>query len=129
MQKQQDNKKNLVLVVIIIAVILGAYYMFAKSGDDVNDDALLVAEYQMGPDGTALSDTGMIGQDLLNLLNELESIELDDSIFSNEIFTSFEDYTIEITAQPVGRDNPFAPLPSAKSASAAKIPTINLPRR
>ena len=50
-------------------------------------------------------------QELLAILLQLRTITLSENIFSDDTFRQLQDFSQEIPPQPVGRDNPFAPLP------------------
>lgn len=65
------------------------------------------------------------GQELLVVVNKIKSIELDDSIFGDPLFTNLQDNTFEIVPKPVGRSNPFAPLGTQTTTEqpAPKAPT------
>lgn len=87
-------------VLIFIVVVIGAYVgyqsFFAPSNEVVVTSTL---------EGGAQSD-----QDLVRLLFNLKAIRLDDAIFVDPLFTSLIDYGKELVPEPVGRQNPFAPL-------------------
>lgn len=51
-----------------------------------------------------------VEQELIALLLELRSIRLDVSLFDNTDFTSLTDFSQELVAEPIGRENPFSPL-------------------
>ena len=51
------------------------------------------------------------GKEILQLLLNLKSLQLNASIFSNPAFRSLKDFGQDIPPQPRGRENPFAPLP------------------
>lgn len=52
-------------------------------------------------------------QELVATLLELRAVSLNGTIFSDPIFLSLKDFGKEIVPEPVGRPNPFAPLPGA----------------
>lgn len=58
----------------------------------------------------SLAGAPVVDQDLISLLLTLKSIKLDEKIFSDTAFRSLEDFSKELVAEPVGRNNPFAPL-------------------
>lgn len=90
--------KGAIILVAGLAVAFFAYsYFFAKPAEP-----LLSAE--------AVSGTTSVDQDLISLLLELRSIKLDDSIFSDPAFISLQDFSQNLTEEPIGRVNPFAPL-------------------
>lgn len=71
----------------------------------------------------AVSSQKKVGAKTLQLLNQVNSLNLDTEFFAGPAFTFFTSYEVEIPDQPVGRINPFAPLP--KKATSSK--NINLP--
>ena len=95
-------KKHKKLFIILIVVIIGfIVYSFFFTGSS-DDDAPLVSE------SAAASDAS--GGELLVLLNTLKGIDLDTGIFEDTTFRSLIDFSVEINPEPVGRDNPFAPI-------------------
>jgi hypothetical protein len=91
--------KNIFLFILLFVIIAAGYAYF--SGGDEGD--ILVSS---NPSGTVTE----AGRELLQLGATLRAIELDDSIFSDPAFQSLEDFGQELTPEPVGRQNPFAPL-------------------
>jgi len=55
-------------------------------------------------------------QQILEILLALRSVKLDDAIFSNNSFISLKDFSTKIIPEPVGRPDPFAPLPGEAAA-------------
>lgn len=51
-----------------------------------------------------------VDQQMIALLLTLHSITLDNSLFDNPTFMSLKDFGRELVPEPVGRENPFAPL-------------------
>jgi hypothetical protein len=130
MQNQSSNTKNIVMAVVLIVLLVIAYFMFFK-GEEVPLGETIGVE-NLGPDGMPIANGGVglgAGADLLPFLLQLNSLKLDDSIFSDPVFVSLEDYTIEIAPQPQGRSNPFAPLggESRAQAGSSRIPAPRLP--
>ncbi|MFQ5661981.1 MAG: hypothetical protein ACE5F2_01885 [Candidatus Paceibacteria bacterium] len=98
-------KKYKTLILIVGAVIIAAVaYTIFFGGED---DSLLVAEPQ---DNAASVEES----NLLTLLLDLRSVKLNDTLFSDPVFKSLEDFGQELTAEPVGRENPFAPIGSTE---------------
>lgn len=91
--------KTLILVVAIV-IIAGVAYTVLFGGED---DALLVAERS---DNVASAEES----NLLTFLLDLRAVKLDERIFSDPVFKSLEDFGQELVAEPVGRENPFAPI-------------------
>lgn len=104
-------KKNLVIIGII-AVAIGVLYYFYSSNDS---GALLTSSEQ---------EEGPVSQEILATLNNLRTIELDDSIFQDPLFLSLSDFGVTIPPVPAGRRNPFAPVgagnaPTTQATSTA----------
>lgn len=51
-----------------------------------------------------------VGQDLVDLLSELQSVKLDQSIFQSPGFTSLTDFSTILPDLPRGKKNPFSKL-------------------
>lgn len=77
------------------------------------------------------AQTTVADQELVATLLELRAVSLNGTIFSDPVFLSLKDFGKEIIPEPVGRPNPFAPLPgvvqptieSTKSAQIFAPPT------
>lgn len=94
-------KENKVLTGIIVAVVLvvGGYFAY---GTGSSDELLTTTD--------AGTPTSQVSKELLSVLANLKSISLDTSIFTDPAFLSLSDFGTTIPLEPVGRDNPFAPL-------------------
>lgn len=80
----------------IVAILYGGYVLFFAP-----------------PSEPALSVTAVIDssdQELIALLLSLKSIRLDETLFSDRLFSALKDFGQELITEPVGRTNPFAPL-------------------
>jgi hypothetical protein len=89
-----------ILFLAIVLALFGAYQFFVATPDV---PALTVTE----------TPGGGIDQDLVALLFELKSIRLDNALFEDPLFSSLQDFGQDLVAEPVGRNNPFAPLPGS----------------
>ncbi len=109
------NTKSIIFLVIVAGLAFGGvwyyknYYVVSDSEPDTMS-------------ATVVSTQKRIGTRTIQLLNQVNSLTLDTEFFETPAF-SFTSYEVEIPDQPVGRPNPFAPLP--KKASSTK--DINLP--
>jgi hypothetical protein len=90
------HKTGIAVAVIIILLFVGYGFFFGGS-----DEEALVSE-------SAVPDA--VGGDLIAILGRLQSLSLEGTVFSNPLFRSLVDFGIELTPEPVGRPNPFAPL-------------------
>jgi len=101
MDKILKNKKILSGIIILIFGFI-AYSVFLKP--DVSTTADLVT-------GTSVSNQQLVtGKEILALLVDLKSIQLQSDIFRDKAFRSLDDFSIPISPEPQGRTNPFAPV-------------------
>jgi hypothetical protein len=100
------------LLVMGLAAFVGMVGWYTLRGSS-SPDALLVTENV----GTGAPNE--TERDLVATLLQLRAIGLDGTIFSDPAFQSLVDYGIEIVPEPVGRENPFAPLPGTQIAPNA----------
>ena len=59
-----------------------------------------------------------IGADVFQILNQIQTLHIDNSLFQDSAWKSLRDNTVQIPSQNVGRANPFAPLPGEKIVSS-----------
>jgi hypothetical protein len=91
--------KSIIIVLVILIIATVAYTVIIGE----KDDSLLVSESSVDISSASQGD-------LLALLLEIRTIKLDESILSDEAFRSLKDFGQEIVPEPVGRENPFAPV-------------------
>ena len=68
-------------------------------------------------DSAVLSDTEIVGQDILSLVEKLKAISIDQDFFSSASFKNLKDFTQSIFPEARGRLNPFAIIGSDGSLS------------
>jgi hypothetical protein len=95
----KNNQTTLIAIGIVVAGFL-AYVFFFQNGN--NGSALITA--QTDPRVVAAN------QEFISLFSKLRRIDLDTSIFEDEYYNSLIDFSRPISVEPVGRDNPFAPV-------------------
>ncbi len=66
---------------------------------------------------TPSGSSAVLRQDLVNTLLTFRTVELNPKILSEPAFLSLRDFSTEIIAEPIGRLNPFAPLPALRGAA------------
>ena len=91
--------QNIFVIIGLVVIAFVGYSFFVTGG---NDNPLVVQDIDQ-------SQTA-VEQELLSLLLELRSIQLNTTLFSDERFQSLQDFNQDIVSEPVGRSNPFAPL-------------------
>ena len=91
--------KNILFALALAMILWLGYKIFFTS--DEAETALDVA---------VMTEASRDTQEFLQTLQQLRDIDFNQAIFSDARFQSFVDHRQPIIAEPVGRDNPFAPL-------------------
>lgn len=116
--------KNIVIFITIGAILVFIYLYFIKPSS--NPDNLISVISSVGGDAMASVGDSTVARDFLTLLLNVKNIKLDDTIFSDNAFTSLHDSSITITQDGTeGRPNPFAPLGVDNIASPIIVPIIS----
>jgi hypothetical protein len=113
---QPSSKKTAVAFFAILAI--GALIYFYTMGNPTDSDTLLSVE---GTPESIASEA--IGNRVLTLLQEVNSLNIDATVFNNPVYRSLVDYSIEVPPQNVGRPNPFQPFPGQIRLVPASAPT------
>lgn len=87
--------KKIIGILTLVVVLFGTFGFVSGASE-----SLLVSS----------GGVSQVGGDLLVLLLEIKSIELNGDIFSDEAFSNLKDFGVEIAPQPAGRENPFATI-------------------
>jgi len=95
---------KLIFLIVILLVVFGVWYGLSQSAPAA---PLLT---NSAPTGSPSADSA--DQQLVSTLLALRAVTLNGNIFSDPAFLSLQDFSTTIVPEPVGRDNPFAPLPS-----------------
>lgn len=99
----KKNLNNILIGVVVLAALYYGYvFFFMGSGEE---ETPLPEEEQ-----------AQVGEDLLLLLADLKTISLDESIFEDTSFKNLKNFRVELSPEPVGRDNPFAPVSGIRSS-------------
>ncbi|TSC63316.1 MAG: hypothetical protein Athens041674_198 [Parcubacteria group bacterium Athens0416_74] len=102
---------KLIFIILIVVIAGGVWYGLSISGAP---EPLLVTTT---PEGTSVSAQST-DQEIIGTLLALRAVTLSGSIFSDPSFVTLQDFGTTIVPEPVGRENPFAPLRTAAPASA-----------
>jgi len=102
------QNKLVILIVGGVALAGMVWYSFLR---DRGDGSLLQTD-----DLTVATEAD---SDIVTTLLELRAVSLSGTIFTDPAFLLLQDFGSEIIPEPVGRPNPFAPLPGAAAANAA----------
>lgn len=103
---QNKKIKIAVIIITITLIVFGIYYFYSskKSGEELR----IIDMDKTEP--VASEDILQECERIFNLLDQLKTIKLDTGFFENKFFNSLVDFSVELTPEPVGRDNPFAPI-------------------
>lgn len=110
----QKTKQIIIAVVVIIVAFFGFKMFFGNP--TASTDVPLVAE-------TGTAPQFVDGQAILILLNRLNRVTLNDSIFSNSTFNSLVSFAVPIQDQAIARPNPFAPIGVDISGPVSSVST------
>ncbi len=118
MQKQQSSKGTYIALIVIVIVSIGLYFYF--KGDPASEVDGVSSFENPAP---LSSEAAVLGGRVLNLLAQINSLKIDETLFDSVAYKSLVDYTITVPPQPVGRPNPFAPFAgSVPPASSIRLP-------
>ena len=96
----QKIKQIIIVVAVIVVAFVAFKVFFPNSG---SDNTSIVADQTN-------SVNFVDGQSILLLLNKLNRVIIDESVFSNPIFISLVSFERPLANQVSGRPNPFLPI-------------------
>jgi uncharacterized membrane protein len=98
---------NRTTISVIAAIIIAAIAYFYWSGSTATSNTIVS------------SDSSSVGSQVLDLLNQIQSLHIDANVFNDPGYKTLRDYSVPIPSVDVGRPNPFAPLPGFSSAGSS----------
>ncbi len=105
----RQNKVTIgICVTAVLALVI--YFMYFSGGSS-------------GAPLTSSSSASTASQNILVTLQNLNTIKLDPSIFTNPVFLSLTDFGVTIPPENVGRLDPFAPLAGVSLKTGLTLPT------
>lgn len=107
---QKYKKIIIVVLVIVLAFIL---FVIIKGSGEEEGDGLLTSTVNNSVAGTQASGADTIGAEIITALNQIDSLKLETTIFEDPVFRQLIDKSQPLAEEPVGRENPFAPLESS----------------
>jgi hypothetical protein len=115
--------RHLISIIGLMIIVGAGYFAVAQYADVAHGQSGLLAVTQTS--GGASAD----GAQVLALLNTLNNLKLDGKILSNPNFVTLQDWSITISKQSVGRQNPFLPVygatPVTASTTKVALPKAN----
>ena len=110
MSTTPHKTSKLTYLVLVLGVLVAALVYFYISGNKTPESLTL----------QALDNANQVaGVKVLNLLNEINSLKIDGAVFNDSSYRTLRDYTVEIPELPVGRSNPFSPVPGMVTSPGA----------
>lgn len=107
------NKRNIILIIVAIIILGFAFnYLFRQSSNTSSSLSVVASSAQN-------VDT----KNILVLLQEMNLVKLDNTIFNGQVFKYLKDTSVTLVPQPVGRLNPFAPMNQAEINSVVASST------
>lgn len=101
------------------ALIIAGALWYGFSGSSTNAPVLGTTSPATG--GTVNEED----KDIVTTLLQLRSVTLTGTIFASQVFHGLQDFSTDIMQEPVGRVDPFSPLPSGGSQTASVSGTNN----
>ncbi len=98
--------RTLIIIGVIVVIVLIIYYAFPRGATSSN--TLLTTTNSTSP--------SPVTEQLLASLSNLQSVTLNNAIFSNPVFQSLTDFGVVIPPENVGRRNPFQSFGTVVSA-------------
>jgi hypothetical protein len=108
----QSSSKMPAIIGILLVVCAVGYYFYTTSNAPVSSDSSLTLTTTSGGGGS-------VGSDVLSLLSEIKSLNIDTSFFQTPVYESLTDFSVTIPSEPVGKSNPFLPLPGSTLPAGA----------
>ena len=102
--KPSSSKSTISILVIVALAGLGYFWW---SGNSTPASSSI----------TSSDSQAAVGVQVLNLLNQIQSLSIDTSLFTDPAYKTLVDYSVMIPPVPVGRSNPFAPIPGFSTVS------------
>lgn len=101
------KNKKIIIAALVIALAFLIFIILRK--EKPAEDSLLESTVNSEV-ASNIAGADAIGAEIIEALNQIEALELDDSIFSDPVFLRLKDKSQPIPPEPKGRENPFAPL-------------------
>jgi hypothetical protein len=110
--KNKGTIKKILIALVIAVLLLGVYSVITGTDETtggVSSLSSLVGQGNLGQ--VQETDTALANAEILRILGSIETISLDDDIFSNPVFRELEDSRFTIpNPTRIGRPNPFRPI-------------------
>lgn len=113
-------------IIIVIVVMLVAFIIYSfVSGGNTQEEELLTST---NANQNQTTQSRIVGSEIISALNQIQTLNLSRDIFDDPVFGSLIDRSEPIPEEPVGKNNPFAPIGSeirARSTRGTSTPSTN----
>jgi hypothetical protein len=99
-QKNKTENSRLPEIGAIILVLGAIGYYFYSGGSAAPTSSSF----------TVSSDNSVVGSDVLSLLDQIQSLRIDTTLFQSPVYQSLTDFTVPIPPENIGKANPFLPI-------------------
>jgi hypothetical protein len=108
----KSEAKNIIIFIVLLVGIFFSYkYFFAGSS---SNETITVT-------GASGSAGEAVGDDILPVLLAIKNIRLDKNFFNDSSFDSLTNFSVELTPEEAGRDNPFMAVMQAQPVVKSNI--------
>lgn len=123
---KSTSSKFLVGVIMILGIGGVVYYVSQHTSAQSPQTGLVSSAGTTGIPTAATTGSSSTGQQVVNLLRSLSTIQLSDAVFQNPTFSLLQDMSIALP--PVtnpGRRNPFAPIGNDTGSTTVSSDLLN----
>lgn len=107
-------KQHKIITLIGVVLVVGAAWAVLSGGGETQSSSLLGSSLPASLDGNVTVSSA--DRELQETLTKVRAIELNSTIFNEPAFLNLQDIGQQIISEPVGRENPFAPISSGSGA-------------
>ncbi len=98
----KQSKKTFFIAFFSVFAVISTVFVLGRT--------TMAQENQITVERSSFGSSMETAEQILSLLQELNALQLDDSIFTDPMFLSLKDFHIDLTEEPKQRSNPFAPI-------------------
>jgi hypothetical protein len=114
---QSNNRQKILTYVLVLVLIAAGYYYYNLYGGSSITAGVVSTDY-----------SAPVGEDILLLVQKMDRVNIDESVFTSRLFTNLIDSSISVNQEEKYRPNPFAPLGN-NTASAQSSGVLFAPNR
>ena len=111
MTNQKTSLKSWLILIVVLGAITTAYFYFEGSLP-VSTSSIVKS--------SADDQGALVGAQVFGLLNQVKGLKIDTRIFTDPVYATLRDYSVDIPTLNVGRNNPFEPFAGDESLTVKK---------